>query len=102
MSTSLIIAVYALLTLAGFVGAATFVVMYGLRSPDWAGSDIGRNLMAKTAILAALLAMSLINLVVRVPAWLILVGMAALDAVIWWRVAILRRMQRRQASEVDR
>ncbi len=93
---SLVVAVYALLLVLGLVGDGMFIILYGLRSPDWASSDIGRNLMAKSVALGVLLAMSLINLVVRVPPWLILTGMAALDAVIWWRVVILRRVQRRR------
>lgn len=89
-------ALWAVLVGVGLVGASAFVVLYGWLSREWHRSHIGQNLMAMAAVLAGLLGLSLLGFLVRVPAALWLGGMASLDAVLWWRVALLWRVQRRR------
>lgn len=86
---------YTVLTAVGFAAAVTFVVLYAWGDRDWFRSELGRNLMAKTAILGGLLGLSLLGLLIRVPGWVWIGGMATLDAVMWWRVVILWRIQHR-------
>lgn len=82
----------------GAAGSLAFVVLY-LRTRGWYRSPIGRNLMAMAAVLTALL---LLVFVVRfipsldVRRWLWFGGLCALDAVLWWRVGLLLRLQRRR------
>lgn len=85
----------AVLVAAGFLPAVLFVALY-LRSPGWWRSTMGQNLMVKMAILAGLLGLSLASMLWRVPPWAWRGGMALLDAAIWWRLAILVRLQRRK------
>lgn len=87
-------ALYAVLLAAGFLGEATFVALYAWGDRDWFRSDLGRNLMITAAVLGGLLGLSLLGMLVRVPAWVWIGGVAALDAVMWWRVFILYRIQR--------
>jgi hypothetical protein len=80
------------------VGAAAmlvFVVLYAVGSRGWYRTAVGRNLMALPAVLAALLLLWLARRLVAVPDWVWWGGLASLDAVMWWRVAILWRLQRR-------
>lgn len=77
----------------GFVAMVTFVGLY-LRSPWWR-SPVGRNLMALPAVLGGLLGLWLLARLVHLPMWLWAGGIAALDGVMWWRVWILWRLQRR-------
>lgn len=89
-----VLGVWAVLLLVGFLGAATFVGLYAYGSRQWWQSPTGRNLMALPAVLAGMLGLSLLGLVWReLPPWLWLGGMASLDAVLWWRVVILWRVQ---------
>lgn len=77
----------------GFVAMAAFVALY-LRSPWWK-SPVGRNLMALPVVLGALLGLWLAGRLVHLWVWVWPGGLAALDAVMWWRVVILWRLQRR-------
>lgn len=86
---------WAVLVAVGFLGALAFVALYAISSRDWHHSPVGRNLVAMAAVLAGLLGLSLVTYLVDVWPVLWLGGMASLDAVLWWRVAILWRMQRR-------
>lgn len=85
---------YAALTAAAFLPAIAFVILYAAWSPEWSHSSMGRNLMAKAAVLAFMLGLSLLSLLVRIPAWVWLGGMALLGAVLWWRLWILWRLTR--------
>jgi hypothetical protein len=76
----------------GFLAMVAFIGLYW-RS-DWRHTPVGRNLMALPAVLAALLGLWLVaRLVGTLPMWLWLGGILALDAVMWWRVVILWRLQ---------
>lgn len=86
--------VWTLLVLVGFLGATTFVGLYAVRSRDWYLSPVGRNLMAMATVLAGLLGLSLAALLVPIWPWLWLGGMACLDIVLWWLVALLWKVQR--------
>lgn len=77
----------------GFLGALVFMLMYAFRG--WYASPIGRNLMAMAATLAGLLGLSMLAALVHVWPVVWLLGMAALDAVLWWRVWIVWRIGRR-------
>lgn len=89
-------ALYAVLVAAGLAAAITFVALYAWGDRGWFRSELGRNLMAKTAVLGGLLGLSLLGMLIRVPAWVWIGGMATLDAVMWWRVIILYRLQHRE------
>jgi hypothetical protein len=91
-----VIALWTVLVAAGFLGAVAFVVLYAWLARDWHHTPVGRNLMAMAAVLAGLLGLSLVAFLVRVWPVLWLGGMASLDAVLWWRVALLWRVQRRR------
>ena len=84
---------WAVLVAAGLIAALTFVALYAWRSVEWYASAVGRNLMAMAAVLAGMFGLSLVALVVPVWPWLWLGGMGSLDAVLWWRVVILWRLQ---------
>lgn len=84
---------YIILLTVGLIAQMTFVVLYAAKSREWRRSDLGRNLMAKSVIIGGLLALSLIGLLTVVPTWVWYGGMISLDAVMWWRVAILWRIQ---------
>lgn len=86
---------WAALTILGFVGALTFVVLYAVTARDWHHSPVGQNLMAMAAVLAGLLGLSVAAYVVDIWPVLWLGGMASLDAVLWWRVWLLWRVQHR-------
>lgn len=77
----------------GFASMLSFVFLYA-RAPWWR-SPVGRNLMALPAVLGGLLGLWLLGRLVHLPAWLWAAGLASLDVVMWWRVAILYRLQRR-------
>lgn len=77
----------------GFVGCLMFCLLYLIGSPDWRKSALGQNLMAKTALLGLLFGLGLLSLLLPIPPWIGLVFLAALDAVLYWRVWILWRIQ---------
>jgi uncharacterized membrane protein len=80
----------------GFLAMVAFVALYAVGSPDWRRSPMGRNLMALPAVLGSLLGLWLLARVLGpLPLWLWASGIAALDAVMWWRVVILWRIQRK-------
>ena len=79
----------------GLGGALTFVLLYAVGTPDWHRTAIGRVLMAGAVVLAALLTLTLLSLVIDWPDWIWLVGLAALDAVLWAQVWQLWRIQHR-------
>lgn len=84
---------WALLLVVGLAGCLTFIGFYSWGSRGWHRTPVGRNLMAMAAVLGGMLALSLAGLAWTPPAWLFLGGMAFLDAVMWWRVALLWRAQ---------
>lgn len=84
---------WALLLTIGLAGCVTFGGIYWWTSRGWYHNPVGRNLMAMAASLGGLLALSLAGLVWMPPAWLFLGGLATLDAVMWWRVVLLWRVQ---------
>lgn len=83
------------LTVAGFVPSIGFVALY-LRSPYWWSTQLGQNLMAKAATLALLFGLSLLSLEFRLPTWVWVALMVTLDAVLWWRLLLLWRIQRKE------
>lgn len=83
------------LTAVNFLGAITFVALY-LRSPNWWRSQLGQNLMAKAVVLAGMFGLSLAGYFVRVPIPVWAGGLGLLGCIIWWRVAILWRIQRHE------
>lgn len=85
------------------IGALVFVVSYvRLTHGAWRRSAVGQNVMALTAVIlvVSLLAVSAIVLgvdwpyrnAIRAGAWY------AVAAVVWWRVALLFRAQRRAGT----
>jgi len=77
---------------AGFLAMVAFITLYW--SSSWSSTPLGRNLMALPAVLGALLGLWLIARIVGpLPMWLWLFGILSLDAVMWWRVWILWRLQ---------
>lgn len=85
---------YDVATVGGLIPAVAFIVLY-LRIDGWRGTAIGRNLLAKAVVLAALFALSLVSQLWTPPAWVWLAITAALDAVLWQRLWILVRYQHR-------
>lgn len=81
------------LLVVGLAGCLAFMGVYWWGSRGWHRTPVGRNLMAMAAVLAGMLGLSLLGLAWTLPAWLFLGGMASLDAVMWWRVALLWRAQ---------
>lgn len=85
------------LLVSGFLGALVFVVVY-LRSPWWTTAH-GRNVMAMMAVIMILLGLATATAVfgLQYPARDVIrvIGFGALSAVVWWRVVILIRTQRR-------
>lgn len=90
-----------ILDAVGFAASATFVVMYATGSRGWHHSPFGRNIMAMAACLALLLGMVLVQLVFRPPRVMWLVGLAALDVVMWWRVYLLWQAQHDDEAEPE-
>lgn len=81
----------------GALASAAFVVLYAVGSRAWFRSAVGQNLMALAAVLLGLTGLWLAGRAVGpLPTWLWAGGIGALDAVMWWRVAILWRIQRRR------
>lgn len=86
------------LVAVGAAGAATFVGLYS-GSRGWYRTHVGQNLMAMAAVLLGLLVLVLLGRALGpLPRWVWAVGLAALDAVLWWRVVILWRLQRGRSS----
>lgn len=82
---------------AGFVPAVAFVVLYAIGSPDWRKSSVGQNLMALPAVLGTLLGLWIAaRWVGPLPLWVWLAVLAAMDAVLWWRVVLLWLIQHRR------
>lgn len=84
---------WGVLASVGLAGAVTFIVLYATRSRGWHRSSVGRNLMAMAATLAGLLLLVVVQLAVRPPQFFWLGGLGTLDAVLWWRVALLWKAQ---------
>lgn len=81
--------------IASFVPAAAFVVLYAARSPWWR-SGMGRHLMAFVGTLVVLLGLVLLGWIVGpLPRIVWVVGLAPLPVVVWWRLWLLLRAQRR-------
>lgn len=83
------------LVAVGFAGAFTFVLLYFFGTPTWYRTAMGRILMAGAAVLAGLFGLTLLTVVVRMPAWLWIGGMASLDVVLWAQVYQLWKIQHR-------
>lgn len=84
-----------------FAGFAVFCVLYFLRS-DWQSSSVGRNAMALMGACALLLGLAVVRLFGG-DAWferhrdvLRLVSYSLIGAIVWWRVALLIKLQRRK------
>lgn len=88
-------AAWLVLVATGLGGALTFCLLYAFGTPTWHKTAMGRILMSGAAVLTALLALTLLSLVIHWPAWIWLVGMASLDVVLWAQVWQLWRIQRR-------
>lgn len=82
----------------GAAGALAFVALY-LRTHRWYHSDVGRNLMAMALVLAGLLLLVFVVRIIPsadVRRWLWFGGLLSLDFVLWHRVWLLWRIQRRR------
>jgi hypothetical protein len=91
---SLVFAIYVIL---GFVGAVSFVLLYGLHPmtrKTWWRSSVGQNLMAYSFVMCLLYVQGIINL--WLPQWgnraearlvLSILGIV----VVWWRLLLLVR-----------
>lgn len=84
--------------IAGAAGALVWAAMFAWGSHGrWWRSDIGRNLMAMMVVLMGLFGLTVVSRFAGpLPRWIWTLGVASLDAVIWWRVIILWRTQREQ------
>lgn len=92
------VVLYALLA----AGAGTFIVLFGFGSGGWWRNDVGRNMMALAGVLFALATLVLLSrLVGPLPIWIWIGGLASLDGVIWWQVAILWRKQRERHHQKE-
>lgn len=79
---------------AGFAAMVAFVALYARSA--WRTSPMGRNLMALPAALGGLLGLWLLARVIGpLPLWIWFGGIVTLDAVMWWRVWILWKVQHR-------
>jgi multisubunit Na+/H+ antiporter MnhF subunit len=83
-----------------FLGFAAFCVLYFLRS-KWQDTPVGRNAMALMAACALLLGLAVIRLFAG-PDWfdrhrdlLRFASYALIGSIVWWRVALLIKLQRR-------
>ncbi len=89
---SLLLVSYVSLTLIGFVAGLTFMILFASRL-SWPPSEVGKILFVFPAVVTGLLGMSLVSTMMHVWAPLWLAGMASLDAVLWWLVWYLWRLQ---------
>jgi hypothetical protein len=81
----------------GAAGALAFAGLY-LRTRGWYRSAVGQNLMAMALVIAGLLLLVFVVRVIpdeTVRRLLWLGGLLSLDAVLWWRVWLLWKLQRR-------
>lgn len=83
-----------------FLGFGVFSILYFFRS-DWSSTPVGRNAMAFMGACWLLLGLSFIRLISG-DAWfelhrdvLRLVSYLILSSVVWWRVVLLIKLQRR-------
>lgn len=77
-----------------FLESGAFVALYARRSA-WSSTAMGRHLMAFGAVLTVLFGMVLAGWVIGpLPRALWVVGLAALAAVLGWRIQLLLRAQR--------
>lgn len=88
------------------VGCVVFVFRYGFLS-GWWKTGVGRNLLAFMAACMVLLGLSASRMVF--PGWfeahrdgLRLFSFALVFVVVWWRVVLLLKAQRRDAPKRDR
>lgn len=81
------------------VGTVAFVGTYATKAAWWT-SPMGRNLFALPIALGGLLALTLVDIVTRIPLWIWDSGLLALGLIVWWRVIILWRLL--QSSGRDR
>jgi hypothetical protein len=80
----------------GALGAAVFIVIYGIGSP-WRTTPMGRHIMAfMLATAVEFVSLLFIGLGVPVPLWVFALVFAALDAVVFQRLWLLWLAQRRR------
>lgn len=87
--------VFLLLMVAGALGTGAFVVVY-LRS-DWRSSAVGKHLLLYSSALFFLYVTSIVSFFVH-ALWMaapLLIGHAVFDLLIWQRVHLVLRAQRR-------
>lgn len=82
--------------------SVAFLVLYAFGSPGWWRWPIGKNLVAKSAVLAIMFLLTGLSAVVRVPAWAFLAGMGVLDGVLVWRLVITWHVQHGASSTSER
>lgn len=90
-----ILGVFLALLVTETLGTGTFLAVY-LRSSDWSSTPVGRHLVAYSAALLGLLALSLVSFLTQAMwlIWLILAFHVAFDVVIWQRVVLVWRAQK--------
>ena len=99
-------AVSIFLQIGAFAGFAAFSVLYFFRS-DWRATSVGRNAMAFMLVGAVLLGLGLFRLAIGEEAFAVIrdpariVSFLLINAVVWWRVRILVRLQR-EARDRDK
>lgn len=88
-------AVFLGLMVLGGLGTGTFVAVY-LRS-DWSSSAVGRHLLFYSSALFCLYVLSILSFVIH-ALWMaapLLIGHAVFDGLIWQRVVLVIKAQRR-------
>lgn len=91
---------------AAFFTLVSWVVQYTLLARWWR-NDIGRTLVVKTAVIAALLVPTTIMLfvpvtpvVARIAGWLDVALIAMITPVMWWRILVFDRVYRAGAGDL--
>lgn len=93
---ALLTAAFIGLMVLGAIGTGVFAAVYAWRS-DWRSTEVGRHLLFYSTVLSCLYVMSIVSFFIH-ALWMagpLLVGHAVFDALIWQRVVLVLRAQRR-------
>lgn len=87
----------------GAVPAALFIAGYAYESRGWWRSQLGINLMLMAVALFEAFGLWLVLRIFRAhfPEWLWAAILVQIDAVLWWRVAILFKLTRSRDESDD-
>lgn len=98
--TAVIVLLLKVFLISGFCSLAGWIVLYTALAPWWR-NPIGRTLVAKTALVAAMFIPSILALFFRLSArgslvagWVDVALIGAVTPVMWWRSAVWWRLHR--------